>query len=94
MLFSVHLNPETQAAANEILGGIDRVTLMRPVDYLPFVNLMKASTLILSDSGGMQEEAPSLGQAGARAARLHGATRGGRGRHGAARGHRRRRHRE
>ena len=62
VLFSVHLNPETQAAANEILGGVERVTLMKPVDYLPFVNLMKASTLILSDSGGMQEEAPSLGK--------------------------------
>jgi UDP-N-acetylglucosamine 2-epimerase (non-hydrolysing) len=62
VLFSVHLNPETQAAAHEILGATDRVTLMKPVDYLPFVNLMKASTLILSDSGGMQEEAPSLGK--------------------------------
>jgi len=62
VLFSVHLNPETQAAAAEILGGVDRVTLLPPVDYLPFVNLMKASTLILSDSGGMQEEAPSLGK--------------------------------
>lgn len=62
VFFSVHLNPETQAAANEILGGVERVTLLPPVDYLPFVNLMKASTLILSDSGGMQEEAPSLGK--------------------------------
>ncbi len=62
VLFSVHLNPETQAVASEILGGIDRVTLMEPVDYLPFINLMKASTLIMSDSGGMQEEAPSLGK--------------------------------
>lgn len=62
VLFSVHLNPETQAAAHEILDGVDRVTLLPPVDYLPFVNLMKASTLILSDSGGMQEEAPSLGK--------------------------------
>jgi UDP-N-acetylglucosamine 2-epimerase (non-hydrolysing) len=62
VLFSVHLNPETQTVAHEILDGVARVTLMQPVDYLPFVNLMKAATLILSDSGGMQEEAPSLGK--------------------------------
>jgi len=62
VVFSVHLNPETQTVAREILGDLDRVTLLEPVDYLPFVNLMKASTLILSDSGGMQEEAPSLGK--------------------------------
>lgn len=62
VLFSVHLNPEVQDAAREILGSTDRVDLLTPQDYLPFVNLMKASTLILSDSGGMQEEAPSLGK--------------------------------
>lgn len=61
VLFSVHLNPETQAVAREILGGVERVSLLEPLDYLPFVNLMKASTLILSDSGGIQEEAPALG---------------------------------
>jgi len=61
VLFSVHLNPEVQVVAREILGGIDRVDLVPPQDYLPFVHLMKASTIILSDSGGVQEEAPSLG---------------------------------
>lgn len=61
VLFSVHLNPETQAVAREILGGVKRVSLLEPLDYLPFVNLMKAATLILSDSGGIQEEAPALG---------------------------------
>lgn len=61
VLFSVHLNPEVQEIAREVLGGVDRVDLLAPLDYVPFVNLMKASTLILSDSGGMQEEAPSLG---------------------------------
>jgi UDP-N-acetylglucosamine 2-epimerase (non-hydrolysing) len=44
------------------LSGLDRVSLLPPLDYLPFVQLMKASTLILSDSGGVQEEAPSLGK--------------------------------
>lgn len=62
VLFSVHLNPEVQEAAREVLGGCERVDLLPPLDYLPFVNLMKSATLILSDSGGMQEEAPSLGK--------------------------------
>jgi len=62
VLFSVHLNPEVQEAAREILGGVDRVDLLPPQDYLPFVHLMRVATLILSDSGGMQEEAPSLGK--------------------------------
>jgi len=62
VLFSVHLNPEVQDAAREILGEVDRVDLLPPQDYLPFVHLMRAATLILSDSGGMQEEAPSLGK--------------------------------
>lgn len=61
VLFSVHLNPEVQGTAREILGDVPRVDLLSPVEYLPFINIMKASTLILSDSGGMQEEAPSLG---------------------------------
>jgi len=62
VLFSVHLNPEVQDAACEILGDVERVDLLPPQDYLPFVHLMQAATLILSDSGGMQEEAPSLGK--------------------------------
>lgn len=62
VLFAVHLNPEVQEAAREVLLGIDRVDLLGPQEYLPFVKLMEASTLILSDSGGVQEEAPSLGK--------------------------------
>lgn len=62
VLFAVHLNPEVQEAAREELAGAARVGLLGPLDYLPFVNLMRASTLILSDSGGVQEEAPSLGR--------------------------------
>ena len=61
-VFSVHRNPVVREAADEILGGVERVTLVEPLDYLPFVTLMGASTLILSDSGGIQEEAPSLGK--------------------------------
>lgn len=62
VLFAVHRNPEVRAAAEAELAGVDRVLLTEPVDYLPFVKLMQASTLILSDSGGIQEEAPSLGK--------------------------------
>lgn len=62
VLFSVHMNPAVRDIAVEVLSGTERVILLDPLDYLPFVNLMKASTLILSDSGGMQEEAPSLGK--------------------------------
>lgn len=62
VLFAVHLNPEVQEAAREVLSGVDRVDLLGPQEYLPFVKLMEASTLIMSDSGGVQEEAPSLGK--------------------------------
>ncbi len=62
VLFCVHLNPEVQRAAAERLGDADRVHLVGPQDYRTFVALMQASTLILSDSGGVQEEAPSLGK--------------------------------
>lgn len=62
VLFAVHLNPVVQEVAREVLGAVPRVTLLGPQDYLPFVKLMEASTLIMSDSGGVQEEAPSLGK--------------------------------
>jgi len=58
----VHRNPQVQDVINELLGGVDNVTLTEPLDYEPFVHLMKAAYLILSDSGGVQEEAPSLGK--------------------------------
>ncbi len=61
-IFPVHLNPEVQNPAREILGTIQRVHLIPPVDYLSFVWLMQHSALILTDSGGIQEEAPSLGK--------------------------------
>jgi len=62
VLFAVHRNPRVRDAADRVLGGAERVHLLDPMDYLPFVKLMQASTLILSDSGGIQEEGPSLGK--------------------------------
>ena len=59
---ATHRNPIVAEVAYEILGGVNRVDLLGPLDYLPFVKLMDASTLILSDSGGVQEEAPTLGK--------------------------------
>lgn len=63
IVYPVHLNPNVQEPVRAILGDSERVHLIEPVDYATFVTLMKRSTLILSDSGGVQEEAPSLGKA-------------------------------
>jgi UDP-N-acetylglucosamine 2-epimerase (non-hydrolysing) len=60
ILFATHLNPVVREPVAAALCDTPRVTLLPPLDYLPFVKLMAASTLILSDSGGVQEEAPSL----------------------------------
>jgi len=62
ILYPVHLNPQVQEPVHRILGNISAVHLIDPLDYLPFVYLMLRSTLILTDSGGIQEEAPSLGK--------------------------------
>lgn len=62
VLYPVHLNPNVQEPVRRILGGVGNVHLIPPQDYLPFVYLMNRSTLILTDSGGIQEEAPSLGK--------------------------------
>jgi UDP-N-acetylglucosamine 2-epimerase len=62
VVYPVHLNPNVQKPVREILSGVENVHLIEPLDYLPFVYLMKRSHLILSDSGGIQEEAPSLGK--------------------------------
>jgi UDP-N-acetylglucosamine 2-epimerase (non-hydrolysing) len=61
IVFPVHLNPNVQAPAREALGNLPNVVLTAPLDYLPFVRLMADAYLILSDSGGVQEEAPALG---------------------------------
>jgi UDP-N-acetylglucosamine 2-epimerase (non-hydrolysing) len=62
VVYPVHLNPQVQEPVHRLLGGIGNVHLIEPLDYLPFVYLMDRSTLILTDSGGIQEEAPSLGK--------------------------------
>lgn len=62
VLFAIHRNPVVADVAEQMLSGTDRVDLIGPQEYLPFVKLMDASTLILSDSGGVQEEAPTLGR--------------------------------
>ena len=62
IVYPVHLNPNVQAPVKRILGGNTRVHLIEPQDYLPFVYLMSRSNLIITDSGGVQEEAPSLGK--------------------------------
>lgn len=62
IVYPVHLNPNVQEPVNRLLRGLDNVFLIEPLDYLPFVYLMSRSYLILTDSGGVQEEAPSLGK--------------------------------
>lgn len=62
VIFPVHRNPKVREVVNEELGGKPRVHLIEPLDYEPFANLMHRSTLILTDSGGVQEEAPALGK--------------------------------
>jgi UDP-N-acetylglucosamine 2-epimerase (non-hydrolysing) len=62
VVYPVHLNPNVREPVNRLLGNQPRVHLIEPLDYLPFVFLMNRSTLILTDSGGIQEEAPSLGK--------------------------------
>ena len=62
-VYPMHLNPNVRKPVLEILGeGADNVFLIEPLDYLPFVYMMQHSTLILTDSGGVQEEAPGLGK--------------------------------
>ena len=62
IIFPVHKNPKVREVVNEELGGLERVCLTDPLDYEPFANLMNRATLILTDSGGVQEEAPALGK--------------------------------
>ena len=62
VVFPVHRNPKVREVVNEELGTAERVNLIDPLDYEPFANLMGRSTLILTDSGGVQEEAPALGK--------------------------------
>jgi UDP-N-acetylglucosamine 2-epimerase (non-hydrolysing) len=61
IIYPVHLNPNVQEPVNRILKDIKHITLLPPLDYLPLVHLMKYAHLILTDSGGIQEEAPTFG---------------------------------
>lgn len=62
VIYPVHRNPAVQKTANEIMGEHNRIRLIDPLDVLEFHNIMAASCFILTDSGGIQEEAPSLGK--------------------------------
>lgn len=62
ILYPMHLNPNVREPVNRVLGDIENVHLIEPQDYLPFVYLMNRAHIILTDSGGIQEEAPSLGK--------------------------------
>lgn len=61
-IYPIHMNPVVREAANEILGSCDRVRIIEPLEVLDFHNFLSRSYLILTDSGGIQEEAPSLGK--------------------------------
>lgn len=61
IVYPVHLNPNVQEPVRRLLKGVENITLLPPLDYLPLVHLMKRAVLILTDSGGIQEEAPAFG---------------------------------
>lgn len=62
IVYPVHLNPNVREPVNRLLNGIGNIYLIAPLDYLPFVHMMSRAHIILTDSGGVQEEAPSLGK--------------------------------
>ena len=62
VVYPVHLNPQVHELVQRLLGGNERITLLPPLNYQPLVQLMKRSYLVLTDSGGIQEEAPGLGK--------------------------------
>jgi len=62
VVYPVHRNPNVSGPVERILGGLPNVELIAPLDYVPFVDLMQRATLLLTDSGGVQEEGPSLGK--------------------------------
>ncbi len=61
-IFPIHKNPKVRELAAQILGDLERVHIIEPLDYEPFANVMARVDLILTDSGGVQEEAPALGK--------------------------------
>ena len=62
VIYPIHMNPKVRAIAAEVLGGCDRVRLIEPLEVFDFHNFQNKSYLIMTDSGGIQEEAPSLGK--------------------------------
>jgi len=62
IVYPVHMNPNVQEPVNRLLGDIPNITLLPPLDYLPMVHLMRHAAIVLTDSGGLQEEAPALGK--------------------------------
>jgi len=62
LVYPVHFNPNIQEPVYSILGNVPNIHLLDPLDYLPMVHMLKASTIVLTDSGGIQEEAPGLGK--------------------------------
>jgi UDP-N-acetylglucosamine 2-epimerase (non-hydrolysing) len=62
IVYPVHLNPNVKGPVHEMLGGLNNVHLIEPLDYLPFVHLLSRCHFVLTDSGGIQEEAPALGK--------------------------------
>lgn len=62
IVYPVHLNPKVKAAAAKVLDGVDNIYLIDPLSYLPFVWMLNKSHIVVTDSGGLQEEAPSLGK--------------------------------
>ena len=62
IVYPVHLNPSVQRPVHDILGGVERVILTKPLEYIPFVWLLRRCLFVLTDSGGVQEEAPALGK--------------------------------
>jgi UDP-N-acetylglucosamine 2-epimerase (non-hydrolysing) len=62
VIYPVHLNPNVQEPVNRLLGGRSNIHLTEPLEYLPFVYLMDRCHTVITDSGGIQEEAPSLGK--------------------------------
>ena len=62
MVYPVHRNPMVSGPVNRLLSDVPNITLVPPLDYLPLVHLMKRCFLVVTDSGGIQEEAPGLGK--------------------------------
>lgn len=62
IIYPIHMNPSIRALADELLSGLDNLHIIEPLDYEPFANLLNKAYLILTDSGGIQEEAPALGK--------------------------------